>query len=184
MLGNDPLSSAPLSALGGAAAFTRVTTVRATGTQNTAAQVAFPSATTTNGLITAATQVAPSIFGVNLSEGALQNDLSAITLDIYPSVLVTANTNDSVSVSASTFNAGVTVLSTGDAKPYVSSSVFNAQLTVIASAIDELSARPLWEVINDRQAISWQNISNAESAGWGTITNPQNTVWSSVKTQT
>jgi hypothetical protein len=82
---------------------------------------------------------------------------------------------------------------------------FFAIVTDGAAAVDQITARFLWEIINDSQTAnwgtidtaqasawttisdtqtaSWGTISNAQPAGWTTINDAQGTSWDVVKTQ-
>ena len=183
MLGNDPLSAAPFAALGGAVVFGRVVTARATGTQQTTALAVFMAATNTGARGTEVPHVEPSIFSAEAVANGQATDLVSALVEFQAQTSESGRATDSVVVAPSTFNADITVSTLGVATTRVAPSVFNTGLTAIASAIDGIAARPLWEVINDSQTASWQNINNAESAGWGVISDAQNPGWSSVKTQ-
>jgi hypothetical protein len=60
---------------------------------------------------------------------------------------------------------------------------FFAIVTDGAVAVDVITARLLWEIINDSQNANWGTISNPQNPGWTTINDAQSTPWNVVKTQ-
>ena len=60
--------------------------------------------------------------------------------------------------------------------------VFGAVVTNSAQALDVVTARYLWEIINDYQASAWAEINNSQSAGWGIINDSQDAGWSTIPT--
>jgi hypothetical protein len=48
----------------------------------------------------------------------------------------------------------------------VSASIFYAYLTENATIADALTARFLWEPIDDNQDANWQNINDAQTQSW------------------
>jgi hypothetical protein len=52
-----------------------------------------------------------------------------------------------------------------------------------AVGVDQITARLLWEIINDSQNAGWAQINDVQNPGWSTINNAQPTPWSVVKTQ-
>ena len=48
----------------------------------------------------------------------------------------------------------------------VVASIFYAYLIAGATAADAITARYLWELIDDNQNANWQNISNGQNPSW------------------
>jgi hypothetical protein len=48
----------------------------------------------------------------------------------------------------------------------VAASIFYAYVTVGATIADQLTARFLWEPIDDNQDANWQNINDAQTQSW------------------
>jgi hypothetical protein len=57
---------------------------------------------------------------------------------------------------------------------------FFAIVTDGAVAVDAMSARLLWEIINDAQTANWGNISNAQPGAWATVNDAQTAAWGTI----
>jgi len=58
-------------------------------------------------------------------------------------------------------------------------------VTSIVEAIvltNPVTARFIWELINDTQTANWQNIANTQSASWGNVNTTQSANWTPVET--
>ena len=117
-----------------------------------------------------------------MDEGATASETATAQVDwaVFVSELLAAQ--DSTVVAASIFNAPIseTVVATDFV---LALGVFFATMTDGAVGVDQITARLLWEIINDSQDAGWAQINDVQNPGWGTINNAQATSWSVVKTQ-
>jgi hypothetical protein len=117
-----------------------------------------------------------------MDEGATASEIVAAQVDWAVSVLELAAAQDSTTVAASIFNAPVSETALA-ADSVLALAVFFATITDGAVGVDQITARLLWEIINDSQNANWAQINDVQNPGWGTINNAQTTTWSVVKTQ-
>jgi hypothetical protein len=60
------------------------------------------------------------------------------------------------------------------------STLFAALIQELGIAADSLTARFLWELINDSQTVTWQNIASSSPTAWQTINDADDPNWTPV----
>jgi hypothetical protein len=68
------------------------------------------------------------------------------------------------------------------AEAFVAMVVFITSVSEGITVSDQLTARPLWDQINDSQPANWQNINNAQPSNWQNINDAQPSNWQDVAT--
>lgn len=146
------------------------------------ARVLFISAISELSTISDAVSVAASIFGAIASEAATGSDSVAVSASTFgTSIAETAAAADSILVAPSTFNAQIAETVAALDQVYALA-VFLAVISESSTIIDIVTARLLWELINDSQNAGWQTINTAQSTTWTTINDSVPTTWSDIPT--
>jgi len=64
----------------------------------------------------------------------------------------------------------------------VASSIFNTSIIESLVATDSVTARLLWEPIDDDQTISWANVNSDQSSSWVQVDDSQSPAWTDITT--
>jgi len=136
----------------------------ATGSESTAAQQVFASSVseTATGLDALGASFA---YFANANETATASETNSAQHVMPVSVAETATGTDTVSV-AHTLETSVSESATASEVAAVFGAIFYASLTENATIADALTARFLWEPIDDNQDANWQNINDAQTQSW------------------
>jgi hypothetical protein len=59
---------------------------------------------------------------------------------------------------------------------------FNVAVIAAATALDAMTARLLWELIDDSQTANWQNINASQSTTWTNVDTDQDPGWTDIPT--
>jgi hypothetical protein len=121
-------------------------------------------------------------YNVTMNETATTSETTAAQANFPALAAEIGVAQDSTTVAASIFNAPVSETAVA-ADSILALAVLFATMTDGAVGVDQITARLLWEIINDSQNASWAQINDAQNPGWSTINNAQPTTWSVVKTQ-
>ena len=120
-------------------------------------------------------------FGVFFSDTATGADLISATGSFAVSFSDTATGADAFAVAASTFNVGVNELALAlDALD--TGLLYSVVISETAVAADTMSARYLWEVIDNGQAGSWVSVATSQTPNWTVIDDGQSPGWIQINT--
>lgn len=120
------------------------------------------------------------VFGGVFADTATGDDTEA------GAVTFVSNTSDTTSGSDSYAAAADFIASMEDqasaAANFVARVAFIASVLESGTAIDAVTARFLWELIDDSQTVSWQNVDSSESTSWGNVQTAQTAAWGTIDT--
>jgi hypothetical protein len=155
--------------------FPSFVTEAASGVDSVFGQSVFPSTVSeaSSGIdaIVGANQV-----GTAVSESASGIDVTAIQT-VFGGIVTEAASVTDVVDAQQIINVALAEFVSGldDFSP--AGSTFNAAIAENVGAADLFSARYLWELINDTQAVNWDNINTAQTVTWAAVNNAQTTNW-------
>ena len=66
------------------------------------------------------------------------------------------------------------------AEAFIALVVFVTAVSEGITVSDQLTARPLWEPIDDNQVVNWQNVNDTQTPFWGAVATTQSTTWQDV----
>ena len=136
----------------------------ATGSESTAAQQVFASAVSETAIASEVLASSFAFFG-SVSETATASETMATQHVMPVSVSESATGADVMSVKH-TLETSVSEGATASEVAAVFGAIFYASLTENATITDALTARFLWEPIDDNQDANWQNINDAQTQSW------------------
>jgi len=136
----------------------------ATGSESTAAQQVFASAVSETATGSDALDASFAYFA-NANETATASETNSAQHVMPVSVSESATGADTMSV-AHTLETSVSEGATASEVAAVFGAIFYASLTENATIADALTARFLWEPIDDNQDANWQNINDAQTQSW------------------
>jgi hypothetical protein len=102
----------------------------------------------------------------SVSEASTSSETVATTGVYNLSVSENATGADSDAVAVQGFNSRIEESAVASVEAVVAASIFYAYLVAGATIADTLTARFLWEPIDDNQDANWQNINDAQTQSW------------------
>jgi hypothetical protein len=105
-------------------------------------------------------------FFANANESATASESNIAQLDMPVSVSESATGADSDATAVQVFDSRIDESAMASVEAVVAASIFYAYLVAGATVADELTARFLWEPIDDNQDANWQNINDGQTQSW------------------
>lgn len=109
-----------------------------------------------------------AFFG-SVSESAVATDTASAQHVMPVSVSEAATGADSDATAVQVFDTRVSESAVASVEAVVAASIYYAYLVAGATIADQLTARFLWEPIDDNQNANWQNINDGQTPSWTEI---------------